>query len=51
MKCDDCLNARRIVSENGVHALCCLSEEEAINCLTGKKNYEVSIKKLKKERK
>ena len=35
-KCDDCLNARVIVSENGYYASCCLDEQEAVDCLTGK---------------
>lgn len=51
MKCEDCLNARRVLSENGLHALCCLSEKKAIECLTGKKNYEISIEKIKGGRK
>lgn len=41
MKCDNCLNARRIISENGSHSICCLSEKVAMDCLMGKKDQRV----------
>ena len=41
MKCDDCLNARRIISENGLHSICCLSEKNAMECLMGQKDHRV----------
>ncbi len=41
MKCDNCLNARRVISENGFHSICCLSEKVAMNCIMGKKDQRV----------
>jgi hypothetical protein len=32
------------VSENGYHAVCCLSQKKAMDCMMGKKNYFVSVK-------
>ena len=37
-KCDNCLNSRPIVSENGMHSICTLSDKAAMNCITGKKD-------------
>ena len=33
--CDTCLFSRVIVSENGIHCICCLSTKSAMNCLLG----------------
>lgn len=33
MNCDMCINARRVVSENGYHSVCCLSEGKMRECL------------------
>ena len=41
MKCDNCLNARRIISENGLHSICCLSEKNAMECLMEQKDHRV----------
>lgn len=41
MKCDNCLNARRIVSENGLRSICCLSEKNAMECLMEQKDHRV----------
>lgn len=41
MKCDNCLNARRVISENGLHSICCLSEKVAMDCIMGKKDQRV----------
>lgn len=41
MKCDNCLNARRVISENGLHSICCLSEKVAMDCLMEKKDQRV----------
>lgn len=46
-KCEKCLNSRLIVSENGYHAVCCLSQKKAMDCITGKKNHFVSVKEDK----
>jgi len=43
-KCDKCLNSRPIMSENGLHRVCGLSDEKAaMNCLMGKKSERVVI--------
>lgn len=39
MKCDDCLNSRPVISENGIHYICCLSSQQLKKCLTGEKSY------------
>ena len=44
-KCEECLHSRMIVSENGYHAVCCLSQRAAMNCMTNKKNHFVTLKK------
>lgn len=43
MKCDNCLNARRIISENGLHSVCSLSDRVAMNCLVGKKDQRIIV--------
>ena len=35
-KCDTCLNSRPIISENGIHYVCTLSESKLFNCLIGR---------------
>lgn len=42
-KCDSCLNSRIIVSENGLHSICCLSEKKAVDCMFGEKDHYVGI--------
>ena len=37
-KCDNCINSRPIISENGWHGICTLSHKEEANCMTGKKD-------------
>ena len=32
-KCDLCINSRAIISENGLHYICCLSEKKAMECI------------------
>ena len=49
MKCDGCLNSRRIISENGLHSICCLSEKKAMDCIMGKKEFKISVKYQSKE--
>lgn len=39
MKCDTCIFSRRIVSENGFHSICCLSDNEVKECLKSGKHY------------
>lgn len=38
-KCDTCLFSRAVVSENGIHYVCCLSQKKALDCLIGTKDY------------
>jgi len=33
MNCSECLNARSVISENGMHSVCCLKEEDMRDCL------------------
>lgn len=39
MKCDSCIYSRTIVSENGFHSICCLSDKEVLECLKSGKHY------------
>lgn len=39
--CDICLNSRAVISENGVHFVCCLTKKKCLDCLMGvKDSYE-----------
>lgn len=38
-RCDVCLNSRAVVSENGIHYVCCLSKKKVLACLMGAKDY------------
>lgn len=31
--CNDCLNSRTILSENGYKVICCLSDKKAADCV------------------
>lgn len=44
-KCNECLNHRLVVSENGYHAVCCLSSRKTIECMTNRKSHFITIKK------
>ena len=48
MKCDTCIFSRGIISENGRHSVCCLSESEARECITGTVNYFKTIERKEK---
>ena len=37
-RCGSCLNGRLVVSENGFHYICCLTQKKALNCLIGIKD-------------
>lgn len=41
MKCNTCLNSTAVISENGLHYNCSLSEKKALYCLTGQKDSYV----------
>ena len=54
MKCDTCVNNNRLVlSENGYHYICGLSNKAAKNCITGKADHyypdQERIEALRKE--
>lgn len=40
--CETCLNSRGIISENGMHRICSLSEKTSMDCITGKKDRYLS---------
>lgn len=44
-KCEKCLHSRPIISENGIHSVCCLSQKSAVDCVTGKKSQFVTLKR------
>lgn len=48
-KCEKCLHSRPIVSENGYHAVCCLSQKKAMDCIMGKKNHFATLEKNKED--
>lgn len=48
-KCNSCLNSRLIISENGLHPICTLPTKKACDCITGRKNYCIKIKKEGKQ--
>ena len=48
-KCEQCLRSRMIISENGTHPICCLSQKKAMDCLTGTKSYFVTVLKDNKK--
>lgn len=41
MECNTCFNKRPIISENGIHYVCCLSSRKAIACMTGREDKYV----------
>ena len=49
MKCDKCLNSRGVISENGLHRVCCLSEKDAMDCLMNKRNLAVVLPNIEEE--
>ena len=44
-KCENCLNSRTIISENGMHKICCLPDSEATDCITDLVDKRVEIKR------
>ena len=43
--CDKCLHSRLIISENGYHYACCLSQKKAVDCMIGEKSWFVTLEK------
>lgn len=50
-RCDMCLNSRHIISENGFHPICCLSEKKSLECITGKKDHYIKHPAFNQEEK
>lgn len=44
-ECSKCLHSRLIISENGYHSVCCLSQKAAMDCMLGKKNHFATLEK------
>ena len=44
-KCESCLHSRLIISENGYHSVCCLSQKKATDCMIEKKSYFATLEK------
>lgn len=42
-KCEGCLNSFRIMSENGLHGVCMLSDKQALDCKANIKDRRVAI--------
>ena len=40
MNCDYCLNSRPVISENGLHYICCLSSKKAVECQINNRFYQ-----------
>lgn len=43
-KCNRCLKARLIISENGLHPICTLSRNKALDCMFGKEDHCLEVK-------
>ena len=43
MKCETCLNRYAVISENGLHYNCSLSEKQAVECILRKKEHYIKI--------
>lgn len=41
MNCEKCLNSRPVISENGIHSVCCLSSKKACDCFLNNGKYFV----------
>ena len=48
-KCSRCLMRRPVISENGMHYNCTLSEKKWLECVHGIKDHSVVLKKPPKE--
>lgn len=42
-RCEKCLNHIPVISENGMHYNCGLSEREALECLTKEKDHSAVL--------
>ena len=46
-KCDTCLNSRIIISENGLHSSCTLSDKKAVDCILNKRDGYIKSPQFK----
>lgn len=44
LRCDSCMNARPVVSENGIHHICALHITKSLRCMAGDDYYEPIIR-------
>ena len=44
-KCKECSHSKIVISDNGYHSVCCLTQKAAIDCMTGKKDKFVTMNK------
>jgi hypothetical protein len=49
-KCDTCLNAREIISENGYHSICTLSSKAAVDCMLRVKDHYIRHPGIREEK-
>jgi len=50
MKCESCLNRYAVISENGLHYNCSLSEKQAIECILRKKEHYIKMPVVTEEK-
>lgn len=48
-KCERCLNRVPVISENGMHYNCSLSEKASLKCLINQKDHSVIIHDINKK--
>lgn len=51
-KCETCINRywRAVISENGIHYNCSLSDKASMDCLLGRKEHYIKHPAFKEER-
>lgn len=49
-KCENCLNSRIIISENGYKSICALSDKYACECILGYFDYYAAIPNTQNKR-
>ena len=50
-RCDTCLNSRAIISENGYHSVCCLSQKKRLIALQNGKIIMQEVKEHARQNK
>lgn len=49
-KCKTCINRYAVISENGMHYNCSLSEKVSIECMMGRKEHYIKHPAFKEEK-